>query len=110
MLVDRSGLRKAIEEEKGNWIRSVLVHLGLEPEKFENFSRPDLVAQYLEDNKIDITEYVELDAVKVEYRNELVGEWLGPAKISLREDEEDESLYYEVILEFWSVIDEEEKV
>lgn len=110
ILVNRGDMRRAIDEEKANWIRDVLSYLGLDPGEFENDSRPDLVAMYLDEHDIDIVDYIEMDAVKVEQRGELVGEWLGPAKVTLREDEEDESLYYEVILEFWSIIDEEESV
>ena len=58
------------------------------------------------DKKVDIIDFPDINAIRVSYQNEVVGEWAGP-EFKLVEDHEKKELFYEVSIESWSVIEDE---
>ncbi len=105
LLLNRSNYLKDIAEEKHKWLDQLLEYLGLDLTIIHG-ERSDLAVDYLFDNKIDIVEFPRIDAVRVTYQDQVVGEWAGP-EFKLKEDSEKKALYYEVTIESWSVIEEE---
>lgn len=106
LLANRSGHRKAIEEARAAWIDDLLEYLGLDLEVVHS-DRQDLALEYLLTNHVDIVDYPSIDAIKVSFEGELVGEWAGPTNFELKRDEEYDELYYEIEIDCWSVIEEE---
>jgi len=107
ILADRSGYNEAVNDEKVEWMNELLSYFGLDLSEVHRGDRPDLVEYYLDDNNIEIIDYPEMGAVKVLYKQELVGEWLGATEVILKEDAESNGLYYEIHIEYWSIMEDE---
>lgn len=104
ILTDRTSHVKDVEEVRQAWLDDLLAFLGLDLDIIHNSPR-DVAVEYLVDNKIEIVDYLNLKATSVKQDGELVGEWGGP-EMKLKEDKEG-NLYFEVIIENWSIIDEQ---
>lgn len=102
MMVDRMGYYKAIEEAKNEWLENLLLFLEIDIHKIQEEDAA-LFVEYLNKNKIEIIEYLNLDAIAVRKKGELVGEWTVLGHI-LKKDTG--GLYYELEIESWSIIEE----
>lgn len=104
MMIDRIGYSKAIEEAKNEWLENLLVFLDIDIHQAQEIDPPSFV-DYLIKNKIEITEYLNLNALAVRHEGELVGEWTVNQFV-LKKDKENGGLYYEIEIESWSIIEE----
>ena len=102
LLTNISGFLKEIEEAKRIWIDSILLELGLDVDLL-NSSPPDISIEYFMDNAIDIINYPDIDAVKIERDGEIIAEWAGPE--FLKKIDEDGLPYYSIDIENWSIFD-----
>lgn len=109
ILTDLNSGRATVEEQKKVWLYELLYFLNLDVEILEQLP-VDYAVEYLYKNHVYITDYPSDGALKVEFRRsmehevELAGEWAGP-EYNMKRDEKGE-LYYEISVEYWSIIDE----
>jgi len=109
ILADFNGHLEAIEEQKKFWIYDVLTFLNIEVDKWEELPG-DLAIKFLNSNRVNILDYPDKMAVKIEYRSEanqsfeIIGEWIVSDFFLKRDDQN--KLYYEIVIESWSVIEE----
>ena len=103
ILADRTGYQKVVAEQKNIWISEILEALGVDDDFF------DLPIDYQRDllieNEIQIIRYPDIDACMVIFEGNVIGEWLGP---SLRLVEDDQGLYFEITLESWSILENQD--
>lgn len=104
MMVDRVGYYKAIEEAKNEWLENLLLFLEIDIHKLQEQGSA-IFTEYLSKNKIEIIDYLNLNAIAVRQSGELVGEWTVSDFI-LKKDKKTGGLYYELEIESWSVIEE----
>lgn len=104
MMVDRVGYHQAIDEAKNEWLEELLLFLEIDIHKIQEIDYPSFI-EYLNKNRIEIIEYLDLNALSVRHENELVGEWVVNQFI-LKRDQENGGLYYEVEIECWSIVEE----
>lgn len=104
ILTDRVGYEPIIEEVRKNWLIDLLEYIGVDVEYVLEYPQ-DYIKEYLIENNISIEYYTDIGASKVSYKNEVIGEWLGPSFVL---KEEDGDIYYEISLEAWSIMEEEE--
>ncbi len=107
ILADRYGYLETVEELKEQWLYDLLLHVGLEPEVLEEWDNPSIVELFL-NNNIEIVNYPSIGGVMVSYRDDVIGEWGGP-DLTLMRDHETGELYYEITIEYWSILDEDEE-
>ena len=104
MMVDRVGYYTAIEEAKNEWLENLLLFLEIDIHQIQEIGSA-LFIEYLNKNRIEIIEYLNLDALAVRQDGELVGEWTVLGFVLKRESETG-GLYYELEIESWSIIEE----
>ncbi|MDB2481648.1 hypothetical protein N9W84_00610 [bacterium] len=106
LLADRVGYDSDIQEIKDEWFTYILSNIeNFDLDFFSNLSGRKKV-EYLISNRIELINYISIGGVKVYFGGELIGEWAGP-EFKLKCDEND-SYYYEITIETWSVFDKEE--
>ena len=103
ILLNRSDYLKDLEELKTDWVDSILMALDIDLE-FIKEGPIDEVQEYFFENSIDIINYPDIDAVRIDKDGETIAEWAGP-EFFLKEDESGE-LYYEVMIDNWSIFDD----
>ena len=106
ILANRSDYLSAIEEQKTSWVYFILESLELDMDIVFGDDKGDAF-DYLVMNNIEILDYPEIGAVKIEFGGDLVGEW-GCPDYSLKRDEDSGDLYYEISIENWSIFDDDE--
>ncbi len=106
MLANRTGYRKDIEEIRDEWTEELLNFLGIETGVFrsDEYDQGALL-EYLIHEKVHIIDYPGIEAQKIYFEGDLVGEWAGP-EFTLFEDK-DGQLYYKITIETWSIIEED---
>lgn len=104
ILSNKDDYISAIEEEKANWVMYVLESMGMDME-LVNDGDSDEVFEYLMENNIDIIDFPDLNAVRILYGSELVGEW-GQPNFLIRKNSETKESYYEITIENWTIFDE----
>jgi hypothetical protein len=104
ILTDRANLLSDVKQIRQEWLRDLFAYIGLDVDRLDKLSKPE-VLEYFLDNDIDVIEHKGIDALEVRFEGDLIGEWGGPES-SLKEAS-DGSLYFEVEIEHWSVIEEE---
>ena len=104
ILTDHVTDKSEIEEAKQAWLRDLLLYLGADTEWLDTAPR-DLAVEYFVENDLEIIRHTSIEALEIKHQGELVGEWGGPS-FYLKEDT-DGSLYYEVEIEHWSIIEED---
>ena len=104
ILANRSDYLSDIDEQRSLWVRFVLESLELDTDIVFGDNKNDAF-EYLVMNNVEVIDYPEIGAVKIEFGGDLVGEW-GSADFLLKE-ESDGTLYYEISIENWSIFDEE---
>ena len=84
---------------------SVSPFIGYAPGNLEFIKEGEIddVQEYFFDNSIDIINYPDVDAVRIDKGGDTIAEWAGPEFV-LKEDE-DGVLYYEVTIESWSIFE-----
>tara|TARA_B100000131_G_scaffold322812_1_gene378197 strand:- start:3280 stop:3621 length:342 start_codon:yes stop_codon:yes gene_type:complete len=107
ILTNRSDYLSAIDEQKQRWVYFILESLELDMDIAFGEDKGDAF-DYLVMNNIEILDYPEISAVKIEFGGDLVGEW-GCPEYNLKKDEECGELYYEIIIENWSIFDEQDE-
>ena len=105
ILANRSNYIEAIDEEKAAWVNYMLGALDLDIEFIENNDK-GAVFDYLVEQNIDIVDYPEIGAVKITFGSDVVGEW-GVPDFNLKVDQDTSDVYYEIIIENWSIFDDE---
>jgi hypothetical protein len=106
MLTNRSDYLSAIDEQRSSWVYFILESLELDMEIVFGEDKGDAF-DYLVMNNIEVLDYPEIGAVKIELGGDLVGEW-GCPDYNLKKDKESGELYYEISIENWSIFDEDE--
>lgn len=104
VLTDRANHEQHVKEIRQAWLRDLLLYLGADVEWLDT-AAPDLAVEYFLQNDLEIIKHKSIEALEVRHEGELVGEWAGPES-TLKADE-DGTLYFEVNIEHWSIIDEE---
>jgi hypothetical protein len=104
ILTDRVNFGRDIKDIRQQWLDDLLFYIGVDIEELSELPR-DAAVEYLIYNDVEIIEYSSLDALKVKYDSELIGEWAGPV-LTLKEDRNN-NLYFEANVEHWSIIEEE---
>jgi hypothetical protein len=104
VLVDRVNFVKDVNEIRQQWLRDLFLYIGLEADWMLEIPR-DQALDYMIDNDVEVIEYKDIHALKIKLDGEVIGEWAGPEFV-LKEDESDESLYFEATIEHWSIIEE----
>jgi hypothetical protein len=104
ILANRSNYLEAISDERSSWVSFILESLELDMDII-NSGDKGLVFDYLVEQNIDIVDYPELGAVKVVFGSDVVGEW-GAPDFTLRTSEDASEIYYEIIIENWSIFDD----
>jgi len=101
ILSDRCGFDHLIEEARSGWIRDILEYIGVDLDYIDDLPKDYLIKYYI-DNNIEIMYYQDIQACKVLYNGDIIGEWLGPV-FKLKKDKD---FYYEITLESWSILEE----
>jgi len=104
VLTDRVNFAKDIKDIRQQWLDDLLFYIGIDVEGLSELPR-DMAVEHLIYSDVEVIEYSGMDALKVKYDNELIGEWAGPT-LTLKEDE-NKILYFEANIEHWSIIEEE---
>tara|TARA_A200000159_G_scaffold164928_1_gene197516 strand:- start:3469 stop:3810 length:342 start_codon:yes stop_codon:yes gene_type:complete len=104
VLTDRANYKQHTDELMQAWLRDLLLFLGADAEWLDT-APPDLAVEYFLQNNLEIVKHTSIDALEVYHEGELVGEWAGP-EATLKEGS-DGSLFFEVSIEHWSIIEEE---
>ncbi len=115
ILVDREDLKIVIEEERHNFIRNILLKMGIPvedslPEQLLNFSLDQKIKlrQILSKFQVSIEENVLTQTFEIYVDQDLVAWWKAP-QIILRQDLTQsvitKQLYAEIILNFWSLFE-----
>jgi hypothetical protein len=104
ILTDRAGYHGDIKELRNDWLRDLFLYIGLDVEGMDELSKSEILEYFL-DNEVEIIEHKSIEGLEVRFEGELIGEWAGP-NIVLKQDE-DNSLYFEIEIEHWSIKEEE---
>lgn len=109
LLVDRFGNDEAINEVKAEWLYDLLVYvlteMELNPDVLDEKDRFELF-EFLFDNDIEVLDFPDINGLRVEVDEQVVGEWAGPEFV-MKKDSETGELHYEVTIEHWSLLDNE---
>jgi hypothetical protein len=105
MLADRFGYQSAVREVREEWLEELLIFLGVNVQEIHEMDDSSFF-NYLVENKVDLVSYPSIGALHVEYDDDIVGEWAGP-ELTLKTDKETGELYYEVKIEYWSIVEED---
>lgn len=103
MMADRMGHQKALKEEQELWLEKILLFLEIDISLKNQLAQADYL-EYLKKQQVEIIEYLDLNALRVKYQQELVGEWM-PLSFKLNRDEKG-GLYFEIKIECWSITEE----
>lgn len=104
IMANRFGYQSAVEEIREEWLEDLLIFLGVDIQEVNELDSPAFF-EYLVENQVDLVSYPAIGALSVEYDNEIVGEWAGP-ELKLKEDPDTKELYYEIKMEYWSIVEE----
>lgn len=102
IMTDRYSLTKTLSEIKEEWLLDLLLNLGIDINRRIEES-PAHFLEYLFSEKIEVVDYLNLNALQVFHQGELVGEWME-SESTLKS--EGGRYYYEVEVEHWSIIEE----
>ncbi len=102
IMADRYGHEKAIQETREKWLEDLLLFIGIDIHLINQMDMPHFV-EYLLHNKIELIEYLGINALQVKHNQEIIGEWAEP-QLKLKQDKG--GLYYEITIETWSIIEE----
>ena len=105
LMADRFGYQSAVDELKEEWLEDLLVYMGVDVHEIHEQNEPAFV-EFLMENQVDIVSYPNIGALSVEQDGELIGEWAGP-ELTLKQDPETGELYYEIEIEYWSIMEED---
>jgi predicted Zn-dependent protease with MMP-like domain len=105
LLVNRFNYQEDIDELRDSWLEDILMYLELNPVELKEML-PHVFVDLLYSMNLDIVDYPSLGAMAVVYEGDLIGEWAGP-ELTLKKDKETGELYYEVLIQQWSILDEE---
>ena len=101
VLTDRTGHGEIVEECRVQWLEDLLLYIGVDAEGLKSLPS-DYVRRFYLDNDIEIIYYQDIKACKVLYKDDIIGEWLGPS-FKLKKDQ---GFYFEITLESWSIAEE----
>lgn len=100
VLADRYNTHDVIKEEKEEWVKTLLIMLGV-PENQIFDGNQDFIHQF----GIRVWDHLDNGDVEVIQNGELVGKWYSP-KLEPKFDENN-VLYYEIHLDYDSIIENE---
>ena len=104
ILADRTGYQEILENLKGEWIKEILIAIGMDDDFFdlpEDYQRDMLIH-----SDVYIEDYADIGACMITFEGKIIGEWLGP---SFKLVEDDKGLYYEITLESWSILEDQDE-
>lgn len=106
VLCDKDSWNKTIVEEGEHWVENFIKKLDLNMGIIYGENR-NLAVRYLLDNEIAIESSQKNNSIKIFKGNNLIGEWKVDS-IVLKRDKDD-SFYNEIIINSWSVTDNNKK-
>jgi hypothetical protein len=104
ILTDRAGFEGIIGETRSQWLSDLLIYIGIDETDVSGMSK-DTMVEYFMRNNLEIINYPSIGALSVSHEGDVIGEWAGP-EMTMKEDPSGD-LYYEVVLEHWSIAEEE---
>lgn len=105
LLVNRFNYKEDLDELRDEWLEEILMYLGLNPVELKEME-PHVFVDMLYNMNLDLVDYPSIGAMEVVYEGELIGEWAGP-EFELKMDKDTGELYYEVSIQYWSILDDE---
>lgn len=105
LMADRYNYIQSVNDIREEWLEELLAFIGIDTSKAEEIDKPAFT-EYLIKNNVDIVEYQDIGALSVEHDGEIVGEWGGPI-LKMKKDKVTGDLYYEITIEYWSIIEED---
>lgn len=100
ILADRYNAQDVIQEEKRQWVTTLLIMLGVPEEEIYEESR-DIINQF----GIQVWDHLDNGDVEILQNGMLVGKWYAP-RLEPKYDE-NKIIYYEIHLDYDSVIENE---
>lgn len=101
ILCDRGDEYKVIEEEKEEWIRDVLIALGVDEKMFNTDIDETDFREYLDVREIEIWKNLTSGKVEIFRKDKLVAEWKSPKLVLIKD--KPNKLYYEISLNEWAL-------
>jgi hypothetical protein len=108
LLVNRFGYKDDIDDLQSEWLDEIFIYLELDPVELREMD-PSKFTDILYKMNLDIIGYPNLGAIKVIYKGDVIGEWAGP-ELTLKRDKDTKQLYYEVLIQYWSILDDEDDI
>lgn len=103
LLTDRVDFEKDIEALRDDWLREIFLFIGFDLDELDSMPK-DKVLDFFIKNKLELIFYVEMQALKVKYEDEIIAEWGGP-EIELIS--ENNHLCNKINIHYWSIIDQQ---
>lgn len=100
ILADRYKTHEIIQEEKEIWIKNLLIMLGIPADQIHEGNR-----EVLEQYNLQVWDDLELGDIEVIKDDILVGKWYAPLLIA--KCDETNKVYYEIHLDYDSIMDNE---
>ena len=104
VLTDRFNYKAEIDELQQAWLGDLLHYLGADVSWLDSVPK-DLAVEYFMQNELEVIKHASIDALEIKYQGEVVGEWGGP--FCIMKEDDDGTLYFEVEIEHWSIIEED---
>jgi hypothetical protein len=103
ILTDRVNYEKDITLVRESWLRELFAFIGFDIIYLDTLSK-GAVLEFFIKNKLELIYYVDLQALKVKFEGEIIGEWMGPEIELVREDG---TIFNKVTIKYWSIIDQQ---
>jgi len=103
LLTDRVNYEQDISLVRDNWLRDLFSFIGFDVLELDEMPK-DKVLDYFIKNKLELIYYTELQALKVKFEGDLIGEWAGP---EIKLVSEDGQLFNNITIQYWSIIDQQ---
>jgi len=103
LLTDRVNYEQDITLVRDSWLRDIFSFIGFDVLALDEMPK-DKVLDFFIKNKLELIYYTELQALKVKFEGELIGEWAGPEIELVNEDGQ---FFNKITVQYWSIIDQQ---
>lgn len=103
ILTDRVNYEKDIALVRESWLRELFAFIGFDVVYLDSLSR-DAALDFFTKKKLELIYYVDLQALKVKFEGEIIGEWMGPEIELIKENG---FIFNKVKINYWSIIDKQ---
>lgn len=103
LLTDRVNYEQDISIIRDSWLRDIFSFIGFDVLALDEMPK-DKVLDFFINNKLELIYYTDLQALKVKFEGDLIGEWAGP-EIELVN--ENGNLFNKITIQYWSIIDQQ---